>query len=219
MKKTFALVALMMALAIDSADAQAQMLTPEGWETIMEESADLDKDGINDVVQIVRSLDEEHTMKREDGYVYNFNEPILKIWHGSADGKFALWKEVKDFLPASEEFVTWDNAISITPKGAIIVSTSSFASAGSWSSDTYSHTYRYQNGDFYLIGADAQSLMRNTLDVIEVSWNFLTGKQQVKRYNVGVENSKPKERETWKTIGKKPLRRLGTVSIYDYQVE
>ncbi len=219
MKKTFALVALMMALAIDSADAQAQMLTPEGWETIMEESADLDKDGINDVVQIVRSLDEEHTMKREDGYVYNFNEPVLKIWHGSADGKFALWKEVKDFLPASEEFVTWDNAISITPKGAIIVSTSSFASAGSWSSDTYSHTYRYQNGDFYLIGADAQSLMRNTLDVIEVSWNFLTGKQQVKRYNVGVENSKHKERETWKTIGKKPLRRLGTVSIYDYQVE
>ena len=117
---------------------------------------------------------------RDDGFVYNFNQPVLAIYWGQKDGSFKLFKQYDDVIPAREdEFLSITPSLDINKKGALEISLEFFATAGSWTQPTTTHVFRYQNGDFKLIGKDVFEYERNTGKTVETSDNYLTRRRTV----------------------------------------
>lgn len=172
-------------------------------------TGDLNKDGITDKIVITHPRDPEKISVRDDGFEYDFNQPIMSIYFGEADGGFKLFKRYEKLLPyQSDEFLFIENLnIEITPKGILSIAYSTFASAGSYGVPSLKYLFRYQNGDFYLIGKDESEFSRSSGNNISTSINYLTGKKQIVTDNMFDESVKPKER--WETIPKGKLQRLG----------
>ena len=180
---------------------------PEGWEFSIA-NGDLNKDGVLDMVVVTTPNYPEHMKTRDDGYVYNFNQPLLAIYFGESAGHYRLWKSYDDVVPYSDnEYLFIDFSHNITPRGTLQLSWSEMSSAGSWGNSSTTLTYRYQNGDFYLIGKDEQSMQRNTGEMEMVSENYLTHKQQ--RVTSNAFDDKVKPRERWSKLPKSALKRLG----------
>ena len=155
---------------------------------------DLNKDGINDVAEIV---------KPEGG------RPVLNIYFGTADGQQKLWKSYKEVIPVPEiETQMIDVSMTITEKGVLRFEVSSFMSMGGYGNNNSNFSYRYQNGDFFLIGKETQNMSRNTGNLEIVSENYLTWKRQVVKDNVFAEGDVPKQ-EKWTRLKKRPLEKLG----------
>ena len=150
---------------------------------------DLNKDGLSDLVICT--------------------QPVLSIYFANHAGNYELWRQYGDILPIDEEgdFLMLDVDLSISDRGALKIGVSSFYSAGSSYVSNNSYIYRFQNGDFYKIGEDQHSMSRMTGDETTTSINYLTHKRQVVKGNAFDDTVKPKE--TWTSIPKTPLRRLG----------
>ena len=213
MKKTTALTALCLAMALCT---QAQSLkrqgtavsdiVPKGWE-VNQATGDLNKDGIDDLVLVVKPDFSENTKTRDDGYVYNFNQPILAIYFGAPNGSFKQWNEYHDVIEADGEGVSVDVALVVTKRGTLSLTTEIFHSMGSWGNDKYTYVYRFQHGDFYLIGKQTECMMRNTGEIEIVSDNYLTWKRLTIKDNAFEDNYKKKE--TWSQLPKTKLQKLG----------
>ena len=145
-------------------------------------------------------------MTRDDGYEYNFNPYILAIYFGQEDGNYKLWKQYEDLFEPDSEWTSNDVDVEITERGTLNISTSFFASAGSWGTNQSKYTFRFQNGDFYLIGKESTDMMRNTGEMTTVSENYLTWKRQTIKDNAFEDVVK---KETWSKLTKEPLKKLG----------
>ncbi len=188
----------------------AKDIVPEGW-TFQEVRGDLNKDQLEDLVVIAVSHDKAGIKTRDDGYEYNLNQPVMAIYFGQQDGSLKRWKEYPSLLLANpSEHLSYTYSLKIAPKGALIIAVEPFASAGTWQQSTYGFTYRYQDGDFYLIGKDEDSYARNSGEGEQSSYNYLTHKCQRITYNL-YEDKKPVER--WTKIPAEPLHKLGADPI------
>ena len=186
-------------------------LVPKGWEHT-EAAGDLNKDGIADLVVVATPDFKENTKTRDDGYVYNFNQPQLAVYFGTAEGKMQLWRQYDQVIPARpDEYVSIDASLTITEKGVLRISLETFVSMGGWCSENCNFSYRYQNGDFYLIGKEYQNMSRNTGEVETTSENYLTWRRQVVNENAFDDNIPRKEK--WTKLPKKPLEKLGEQSL------
>lgn len=183
----------------------AEQIVPEGWEH-EEALGDLNKDGVKDLVVLAKPNFKENMQTRDDGYEYNFNPYILAIYFGQAEGGFKQWKQYKDLFEPDSEWTTNDVDVEITERGTLNISTSFFASAGSWGTNQTKYTYRFQNGDFHLIGKESTDMMRNTGEMTTVSENYLTWKRQTIKDNAFEDVVK---KETWSKLTKEPLKKLG----------
>ena len=163
-------------------------LVPAGWEHT-EATGDLNKDGIADLVVVATPDFKENTKTRDYGYVYNFNQPLLAV-----------------YFP--DEYVSIDTNLTITEKGVLRISLETFASMGGWGTEHSNFSYRYQDGDFYLIGKENQSMSRNTGEMETTSENYLTWRRQVVKENVFEDSNVPKK-EKWTKLPKKSLEKLG----------
>lgn len=88
MKKTifsFVLAAMTLlpaqAQGLKDSGKNAADIVPSGWESTFK-TGDLNADGIADLVLIATPCNKEKMKTRDDGYVYNFNQPILAILLG-----------------------------------------------------------------------------------------------------------------------------------------
>ncbi len=188
----------------------ARDIVPTGWE-LQEQTGDLNKDGIADLVVIATPDKKENIMVREDGYQINMNRPILAIYKGRTNGHYSLWKSYEEVLPVRDEFITYDYLIGITDRGVLTIGITSFASAGSWQNSDATYLYRYQNGDFHLIGKDDTNMARNTGETEINSYNYLTFRHQKITYNEF--NKSVKRKETWNKLPKTPLEKLGSMEL------
>ena len=183
-------------------------LVPKGWEHT-EATGDLNKDGIADLVVVATPDFKENTKTRDDGYVYNFNQPLLAVYFGTAEGKMQLWRQYDQVIPArQDEYVSIDASLEITEKGVLRISLETFASMGGWGTENSNFSYRYQDGDFYLIGKEYHNMSRNTGDMETTSENYLTWRRQVVTENAFEDSNVPRK-ETWTKLPKKPLEKLG----------
>lgn len=174
-----------------------------------EVTGDLDRDGTSDLVVVATPDFKEFIEKRDDGYELNYNQPVLAIFFGDKDGNYHCFAQYENVLPRrTDPFLSVDCDIQVTPKGVLQVGLDYFSTMGSWSSDNYSYKFRFQDGEFFLIGKDIQSYMRNTGEAETVSFNYLTRKKQRVTFNMFDDNVKKKEK--WSGLPKNGLRKLGT---------
>lgn len=174
-------------------------------------TGDLNKDGISDQVKIVTPHDTANIEVRDfDGYEYNYNQPIMTISFDDGKGGFTPYKIYNNVIPHPEnEAECVDVDVIITERGTLLIGYNLFYSMGGWSAIDASYTYRYQNDDFYLIGAEETETIRNTGKSTTVSNNYLTRKQQTLKLNA----EGKKTNETWKKLPAKPLEKLGTRNL------
>ena len=185
-------------------------VVPNGWD-IQSATGDLNKDGIEDFVLIVRPKDPAHIKTRDDGFEYNFNPLFLAVYFGSPSGVYKRFKVWHDTVSGREdEYTDITNELSITPKGAIDISVSSWSSMGTAATGGSTYRYRFQSGDFYLIGEESSWLNRMTGEGESASINYLTGQKEITTGNMMEE----KDLKTKKVkIKKEPLRLLGSFQM------
>ena len=182
-------------------------IVPAGW-LHQESQGDLNKDGIADLVVIATPDYEENLKRRDDGYVYNFNQPILAIYFGDAQGLFSQWRQYDNVIPADDnEYCRHDIALTVTERGTLRIAVGVWCSAGSYGTSTDTYIYRYQKGDFFLIGKDSEEMQRNTGENIVISENYLTWKRQEIKSNVFDETIPTTEK--WTKLRKQSLEKLG----------
>lgn len=181
-------------------------IVPKGWEEQHTEG-DLNQDGIKDLVLIALSNDPARMKTREDGYQYNFNPKLLAVYFGSPSGVYKLFKIWDSVVPAREdEYMDTNADIVITPKGAMDISYTFWTSMGTADTGINVHRYRFQSGDFYLIGKEYSFFNRMTGESQQVSINYLTGQKIVTTGNMF--EKVPKKTKKIK-LKKEPLRLLG----------
>lgn len=185
-------------------------LLPKGWEA-QHGTGDLNKDGIEDIILIAHPNFPENKKKRDDGYEYDFNPAILAVYLGSPTGvyqRFNVWKEA---VPHREdEYTEIGVGLSITPKGAVDFNVSSWSSMGTADTGSTTYRYRYQSGDFYLIGQETGWHNRMTGEGEKTSINYITGKKSITSGNM-IENTGMKTKII--KLKKEPLRRLGSFTM------
>ena len=199
------------AQGLEQQGLSAEQIVPSGWQH-KEALGDLNKDGITDLVVMATPDYEENLLRREDGYVYNFNQPILAIYFGDVQGLFRQWRQYDNVIPADDsEYCQHDIVFEITSRNTLRIAIGVWCSAGSYGTSINTYTYRYQNGDFYLIGMDSEEMQRNTGESILVSENYLTWKRQEVKSNVFDEAIPPTEK--WTKLRKHALEKLGAKEL------
>lgn len=140
---------------------------PKAYEKILETKGDLDKDGKDETVVVFNT--DKTAESASSGFIRKFY--ILK----NVNGKLKIWKENFDLIFDSKTgFYPDENHLELSIKNNCLIIFQSYFS-NSRHTVTSKNTYRFQNGDFYLIGA----LMKFD-DTCEFNYsdeiNFSTGK-------------------------------------------
>jgi len=165
------LFSLVISLSVVGFHAQTlkNFSVPKGFQKIAEAKGDLDKDGKDETV-IIFNTDKKNKLNDRDNFLRSFF--ILK----DVDGQLKIWKENNSVLFSSGMgFYPEDN---VPPEISIknnSVSITQVFNTNSRHTQTYRHTFRYQNGDFYLIGSHDR--FEDTCDFNYLNEiNFSTGK-------------------------------------------
>ncbi|AZA91330.1 Uncharacterised protein [Chryseobacterium nakagawai] len=176
MKKIFSFIFILLA-TLSYAQNLKNFSFPKGYKKVTEIKGDLDKDGKEETVIVFdtdkTASDYERAPGKKD---YQRVFYILKNEQGQAK----IWKENSSLLYSSGlGFYPDDNILNIQIKNNCLVVEQSFFS-NSRHTQVNKYTFRFQNGDFYLIGS-----YDNFKDTCEFDFtneiNFSTGKVIVDR--------------------------------------
>ncbi|NWJ53404.1 MAG: hypothetical protein HXX14_21405, partial [Bacteroidetes bacterium] len=176
MKKIFSFIFILLA-TLSYAQNLKNFSVPKGYKKVTEIKGDLDKEGKEETVIVFdtdkTASDYERAPGKKD---YQRVFYILKNEQGQAK----IWKENSSLLYSSGlGFYPDDNILTIQIKNNCLIVEQSFFS-NSRHTQVNKHTFRFQNGDFYLIGS-----FDNFNDTCEFDFtneiNFSTGKVIVDR--------------------------------------
>lgn len=122
---------------------------PKGFDTLATTSGDLNKDGLADLALVLRSI-------AEDSVVGDAEVPdrILLILFKEADGYRLAGRSDKAIMCKQCGGIFGDPFAGITIAKGVLVIDHYGGSNWRWS---YTHRFRYQQGDFYLIGQTSNS--------------------------------------------------------------
>lgn len=183
-----------------------EKIIPKDWRLLDSISADLNQDGIKDLVFAIQSTDQ-NKIEINNGLgidSIDLNPRVLAIYFGTESG------ELKKKL-ISEEFIilrdspTMDEPFEgfhINNKGVLDINFRFWYSAGSWSMSNHTYRFRYQNNDFVLIGYDSNEAHRASGETTDYSINFLTKKMKITKGNFSED---VKETVEWKKFKLKKL--------------
>lgn len=176
MKKLLTLITIFLITSFSAQNLQS-FAVPKGYHKVTEAKGDLDKDGKDETVLVFdtdkTASDEERASGKKD---YNRVFYILK----NEQGHLKTWKENTTLLNSSRMgFYPEDNILNIQIKNNCLVVEQHF-STNSRHTQVNKHTFRFQNGNFYLIGS-----YDNFADTCEFDFtneiNFSTGRVIVDR--------------------------------------
>lgn len=164
----------------------AKDFVPAGWLLERAIAGDLNKDGADDLLLLLHQNDPANILTH-DGMgesPFDSNPRMLAVVFGDGQGGYRLGFENHSFIARREDPVMSDpmseaGELSIA-RGSIVATLYFFMSAGG--SDTSSPTFRfrYQEGDFHLIGYDGVNTNRMSGKTHDVSINYLTSKAVIK---------------------------------------
>lgn len=187
MMKTFFSFLIVLAVSGLSAQKLKNFSVPKGYTQIAEAKGDLDKDGKDETVLVFNTnIKASHEQNPEGTSDYKRVFYILK----NENSSLKVWKENSDIIFSSGfGFYPSDNTLEVSIKNNSLQIGQTFFT-NSRHTQKYKHTFRFQNGDFYLIG-----LYDHFEDTCDFSFtneiNFSTGKVIVdKEYSSCDENAK-----------------------------
>lgn len=182
---------------------------PKGWKIRENVKGDLNKDGINDVALVIQKTDTA-LIKKMATYSKDTNPRNLIVLFGTEKANcFELILRNSTFILASDRDDMDDPFESIyIDNGTLKLNFLEFYTVGNWMFGHFNYTWRFQDGEFKLIGADISRHHRADGDAKEVSANFSTKKYSVTTYNMFDESVK--EEEVWKTLDLKELKTFQT---------
>ncbi len=176
---------------------------PEKW--ILRDSAtgDLNKDGLKDVVLIIQLRDSIpiYTIEGDNAdTVITQPRMLLILFRLSDPDMYRLVVQQNSFIPLHDSPLMEDPLDGITIRNSVIsFQFHYFQSMGSWYISNNVYRFRYQHGQFELIGADEMTANRASGEMETRSINFITGKEN---YVTGKNFTGRNEhiKSTWKKI-------------------
>ncbi|WP_426476238.1 hypothetical protein ACP3T3_12780 [Chryseobacterium sp. CBSDS_008] len=203
-------------LSVSSLSAQnlKNFSVPKGYTQIAEAKGDLDKGGKDEIILIFNTDIEASGMQNPEGtgdykrvfYILKKENSGLKVWKENAT---ILFSSGFGFYPSNNTF-----KINIK-NGCLIIEQLFFTN--SRHTQQYKHTFRFQNGDFYLIG-----LHDHFEDTCDFSFtneiNFSTGKVIVDReYSSCDDDTKVPENSHKEFTHKFPLIKMNDFFIGEHK--
>ncbi|AZA78257.1 hypothetical protein EG347_12395 [Chryseobacterium sp. G0186] len=149
MKKLFSLI-ILLCITLSYAQNLKNFTVPKGYTQITEVKGDLDKDGKDEVI-IVFETDK----KASENESYSGRKDYKRVFYilKKDQGIFKVWKENSTLLYSSGMgFYPDDNMLEVQVKNNCLIVNQQFFT-NSRHTQFYKHTFRFQNGDFYLIGS------------------------------------------------------------------
>jgi hypothetical protein len=164
---------------------------PDGWVMRDSASGDLNKDGHTDCVIVIQNTDPSFYQTENNSFGYdsiNSNVRRLLIFFRRPDG-FYLVQDADKIIPEHVSPTIDDPYGGIAvEKGVLYVGYHFWANAGSWIMFNTTYKFRFQDGDFYLIGIEYNSTHRASMENNKVSINFSTRKMLItKTYQIDEE--------------------------------
>lgn len=194
---------------------------PQNWEIMSKATGDLNNDKAADCVLIMKGKNAKFLNKNEGlgTEIYDTNPRILLIlFKNAAKNLYESAKQSNSFIVAPESPTMSEPFQDASIKNGVLqLSFEQWSSAGSWSMTQTSFKFRFQNGDFVLIGADKTESMRNTGEMETRSYNFLTRKARIE---IGNFTSDKKGKVRWKAFKVDKLKTFDTFKApFGWEIE
>lgn len=201
--------------------SKCEDFVPQKWELVSKASGDLNRDNAPDCVLVIKGTDAKFRNKN-DGLgadVYDTNPRILVILFKNAG------KNLYELAKQSNSFIVMPDSPTMTEpfqeaavkNGVLQLSFEQWSSAGSWAAAQTSYKFRFQNGDFVLIGADKTESMRNSGEMEIRSYNFLTRKVRIETGNF---SSDKKGKVIWRAFKLDKLKTFDTFKApFGWEIE
>ncbi|WP_228438727.1 hypothetical protein [Chryseobacterium pennae] len=185
-------------------------ISAEGWNEI---KGDLNKDGLEDIVLIIKGTDKSRVIKDENRGELDRNRRGIIVLLNKGNYYELASKNYNCFSSENE-----DGGVYFAPELSVSIEKGNLhidyghGRYGSWG-----YTFRYQNGDMELIGYDSYS-SRGPVPQYEVSINFLT-KKKLTKDNLNKEDDgdhyEVKYKDTWEPIKVEQLIKLSEIRDFD----
>lgn len=180
---------------------------PAGWAILDTAYGDLNKDGKTDAAIVIQHNDSVALVKNLEDTVLTQPRMLLIFFEKSTQSGFVLIEQSNSFILSHDNPVMDDPYQELAINNGILeVKFRLFYNMGSWYVTNATYKFRYQQGQFILIGADQSSFHRATHDFEDYSYNFLTKKRALTKGNY----EKGIKKTTWKTLNIQALRSLKT---------
>jgi hypothetical protein len=180
---------------------------PVGWMILDSACGDLNKDGIKDAAVVIQHRDSVSFVNSLKDTVLTQPRILLILFKNTSGNNFTLIEQSNSFI------LKHDNAAMDDPyqqlavnNGILEVKFHLIYNMGSWYVINATYKFRYQQGQFVLIGANHSSFHRGTHDFEDYSYNFLTKKRAFKKGN----DNKETQKTIWKPVNVSVLKTLKT---------
>ena len=203
--------------SINTKEQQLKDFIPAGWMMLDSAMGDLNKDNLQDAVIILQYKDSISLVKAEEDTVITQPRIVIILFKNKTDNSFDLIEQSNSFI-LKHDNPTMDDPFQELNiyAGVLEIKFHLFYNAGGWYTSGTSYKFRYQKGEFVLIGIDHFSLHRATMDFEKYSFNFLTKKRSLTKGN----EEKGTKKTTWKTLNISPLKTLKTFTEpFTWQIE
>ena len=184
---------------------------PKGWKVLAAATADLNADGLADMVFVREEEDPRKIVKRLssiEGF-RNYNPRVLVVLLAEANGYRKVGEYAKLIPPSFDDELEYydDRFQGITAeKGVLTVGFKYWMSAGSWWTSLETYKFRLESGRLRLIGSETDEGHRSTGEETQVSTNYLTGRRKTTT-GLNMFTDKPsRPKDAWDKIeAKKPI--------------
>jgi hypothetical protein len=175
---------------------------PTGWSLESKSEGDLNTDGIDDVVFVLREDNPANVVENPDGLGserLNTNPRILGVAFRGNDGtNYRLPLSNRTLIPRHKDPVLDDPFASPggleLARGSFSLTLYFFASAGGWEMGPTKLTFCFQNDRFELIGLDRSWIHRGTGETTDLSINLSTGRISTTLGNIAEDDPREVQR-------------------------
>ncbi len=193
----------------------AEGFVPSGWMLEAQASGDLNRDGKDDLVLVIRQNNPDNVIQDFEGLgekPFDTNPRILAIaFRDGPSSGYRLQSENHTLIPRRTDPVAADPfdreaGIAIVRDG-FQVRLEWFMSAGGWETFSTSYTFRHRTGRFELIGYDRNTTHRASGDTKSVSINYLTRKVKTTTGHI----SRDAQKVRWLTLPQGPAPTIESI--------
>lgn len=191
--------------AINKSGKRVHDFIPFGWTILDSTKGDLNKDAIDDAVIILQHKDSVTLINTEGDSIRTQPRILLILFKNAFSEVYELTEQSNSFILKHDNPSMDDpyKSLSIN-KRVLEITFNIFFNMGSWYVTNASYKFRYQQGQFVLIGADNSSFHRASHDYENYSYNFLTKKRFLTKGN----DIKGTKKTTWKPLKITTLKTL-----------